>query len=52
MFLLFIAGFSTKGPMENEELLRILRIIESHSYGGSMQSVRRLPETMLRNRGW
>lgn len=47
MFLLFMTGFSTKSPMEKEEVLRILRIIETYSYGGSTESVRRLLETII-----
>ncbi|KAE9381423.1 hypothetical protein N431DRAFT_321494 [Stipitochalara longipes BDJ] len=47
IFPLFMAGFSTTNSREKEEVLDIMRTIESHSYGGSMECVRRLLETVI-----
>ncbi len=47
IFPLFMAGFSTIDLREKEEVLDIMRKIENHGYGGSMQSVIKLLEIVF-----
>ncbi|KAN0122549.1 Fungal specific transcription factor domain containing protein [Hyaloscypha variabilis] len=47
IFPLFMAGFSTTDLREKEEVLDIMRKIENHGYGGSMESVIKLLEIVF-----
>jgi hypothetical protein len=42
IFPLLMAGFSTKDQQEKEEVMILLKTIETHPYGGSRKSARRL----------
>lgn len=42
-----MAGFSTKDQREKEEVLDILKVIESHRYGGSRESARSFLESIF-----
>lgn len=46
VFPLFMAGFATKDPAEKEQALELIRVVETHSYGGSTKSVRGLLENI------
>jgi hypothetical protein len=41
-----MAGFATKDPAEKEQALELIRVVETHSYGGSTKSVRGLLENI------